>query len=64
MGPCFLRGNSVKVKIFYDGVDTFDLMNTSDSFRMLLGGVVNLILIDVSDILPYAISDQLKPNHF
>ena len=32
MGTCFLRGNSVKVKIFLGGVGTFDLMNISDGF--------------------------------
>ena len=30
MGTSFLRGNSVKVKIFLAGVGTFDLMNISD----------------------------------
>ena len=38
MDPCFFR------------VGPFDLMNASDGFGVLLVGVVDLVLIDASDI--------------
>ena len=39
----FLRGNSVNVRILEDWVGIFDLMNPSDGFGMLFGGVDDLL---------------------